>query len=199
MIKKRLSLSLIAMIGSVFLFVIASFAWFTLSDIVNVTPNIIQSQDVDVTGILYESDDNITYTEVSDITFENGVPGDVKYYKIVVTNNNSFAISTQISMVGITNTYTDIAGDTSNFNAGRSLLDVVLLSASNTADAETIASQTLTSLLIGGVKIISHDNVPIPSGSTVEFYFSLMMDINAGNDYENLQLDISNIYIQSFD
>ncbi|HOO43962.1 MAG TPA: hypothetical protein PKU69_02715, partial [Bacillota bacterium] len=92
MIKKRLSLSLIALIGSVLLFVVASFAWFAISDIVNFGDNPVQVIDIDVDADLYVSDNGVDYIIASSIELTNSIPGDVKYYKVVITNNNEFAI-----------------------------------------------------------------------------------------------------------
>ncbi len=196
MIKKRLSLSLVALIGSVFLFVIASFAWFAVSNIVNIGETIIETQDIDVVAVLYESYDDLTYDEVSSIDLQTQVPGDIKYYKLLITNNNDFAIATQVSLYGLTDTYTAIGGDTSNYTAGRSLAEVLLLNASNNIDSVTIVNQSLTSLMIS-TKVITHESVSIPASGTAELYFSFTVSDDAGNDYQNLRLDFTNLFIQS--
>jgi hypothetical protein len=196
--KKRLSLSLVALIGSVFLFVIASFAWFNVSDIVDVLPDSVNVQDIDVTAVLYESDDDITYVLSAGIDFQNQAPGGIKYYKLVVTNNNDFDIYTQVSLYGFTETYTDINGDTSNFTAERSLADVVFINASNNKNSETIENLTISSLAFSDY-LITHENVLVTFSESTELYFSLTLSENAGNDYQNLQLDFSNIYVKSIE
>jgi len=196
MIKKRLSLSLVALIGSVFLFVIASFAWFAVSDIVNIDGSIIDIQDIDVSAVLYESYDDVTYNVVSSIDFQTQVPGDIKYYKLLITNDNDFTISTQVSLFGVTDIYTDINGDTANYTAGRSLAEVLLLNASNNIDSVTIVNQSLTTL-IASTKVITHESVSIPASGTAELYFSFTVSEDAGNDYQNLRLDFTNLFVQS--
>jgi len=196
MIKKRLSLSLVALIGSVFLFVIASFAWFAVSDIVNIGGSIIDIQDIDVSAVLYESYDDVTYDIVSSIDFQTQVPGDIKYYKLLITNDNDFTISTQVSLFGVTDIYTDINGDTANYTAGRSLAEVLLLNASNNIDSVTIVNQSLTTL-IASTKVITHESVSIPASGTAELYFSFTVSEDAGNDYQNLRLDFTNLFVQS--
>ncbi|MBI9009142.1 MAG: hypothetical protein JEZ05_03850 [Tenericutes bacterium] len=196
MIKKRLSLSLVALIGSVFLFVIASFAWFTLSNINDLGDFLVNQQDISVEAVLWESDDDITYTESTGISFENQVPGDVKYFKLVITNNNDFEVYTQVSLYGMSETYTSINGDTSNYASGRLLADVILLNTSNNIDSVTIVDQTLSSL-VGSTKLITHDSVAIASLGTAELYFSFTIPETIGNDYQNLRLDFTNLYIQS--
>ena len=196
MIKKRLSLSLVALIGSVFLFVIASFAWFAVSDIVNIDGSIIDIQDIDVSAVLYESYDDVTYNVVSSIDFQTQVPGDIKYYKLLITNDNDFTSSTQVSLFGVTDIYTDINGDTANYTAGRSLAEVLLLNASNNIDSVTIVNQSLTTL-IASTKVITHESVSIPASGTAELYFSFTVSEDAGNDYQNLRLDFTNLFVQS--
>lgn len=199
MIKKRFTLSLIALIGSALLLVVASFAWFAISNITNVDTSTIDVRDLDVTAVLYESDDDVIYTEVvsGGISFENQVPGDVKYFRVNLTNNKDFAISTQMFLNGFTDTYTDIGGNTENYTAGRTLMDVMLLSSSNNINSDTITNQTLTSLLLGSVKIVTHQSVSIPASGTAELYFSITFPSTVGNDYQNLKLTIDNVYVQA--
>jgi len=195
--KKRLSLSLFAMIGSVLLFVIASFAWFAISDIVDIGDNTIQLIDINVSAELYSSDDGVSYVAASRIELLNSVPGDIKYYKIVVTNENDFAVHTQVSLHGFSDSYTDIAADTSNYALGQTLMDVVLLNASNNIDLIEITDQTLSSLYFASEFVITHENVVISALGSAEFYFSFTISEEAGNDYQNLLLDIDYIFVQS--
>ncbi len=197
MIKKRLTVSLIVLIGSAFLFVFASFAWFAISDITDVGSNIINVVDIDVSAELYVSDDGTNYTSASSIDFQNVVPGDIKYYKIVITNNNDFNINTQVSLHGFTDSVADSEGDDTNYLAGKTLLDVLVLNASNNVDSNTITNQTLTSLLQASSFVVTHESVAIAASGTAECYFSFTVSTSAGNDYQNLKLDISNLFIQS--
>ena len=198
MIKKRLSLSLVALMGSLFLFVAASFAWFAVSNLVDVGPNIVDVQDINVTAELYVSDNGVDYVVATSIDFQNVVPGDIKYYKIIVTNENAFEVSTQVSLRGFTDTYTDISSDTSNFTAGNTLKDVILLNSSNSVNSDTIDDQILTSIYFASSVVITHENVTVPALGSAELYFSFTIsETLAGNDYQNLRLDIAHIYVQS--
>jgi len=197
MMKRRLTLSLTAMIGSVLLFVVASFAWFAISNIVDVGDNTIQLINIDVSAEFYVSDNGVDYVAATSIELLNSVPGDIKYYKIVITNNNDFAVHTQVSLHGFTDSYTDIGGDTSNYASGQTLMDVVLLNASNNIDSNTITNQTLTSLYFADTFVVTHEDVVISGLGTAEFYFSLTISDDAGNDYQNLRLDIEHIFVQS--
>ncbi len=197
MTQKRLTLSLVALMGSVLLFVIASFAWFAISDVLNINDNTIELINIDVDADLYVSDNGSDYVLASSIEFLNNVPGDIKYYKIVLTNNNDFAIHTQVSLHGFTDSYADAGGDTSNYALGQTLMDVVLLNASNNIDSVTITDQTLTSLYYGSALVITHEDVLVPALGGAEFYFSFTISEDAGNDYQNLGLDIAHIFVQS--
>lgn len=197
MMKKRLTLSLTAMIGSVLLFVVASFAWFAISDIVDIGGNTIQLINIDVSAEFYVSDNGVDYVSASSIELANAVPGDIKYYKIVITNNNDFAIHTQVSLHGFTDSYTDAGGDTSNYTEGRTLMDVVLLNASNNIDLNSITNETLTSQYFASSFVVTHEDVVIAGSGSAEFYFSFTISEDAGNDYQNLRLDIEHIFVQS--
>jgi len=197
MIKKRLSLSLIALIGSVLLFIVASFAWFAVSEIVNIGNGTVQIINIDVNAELYVSDDGVEYVSASNIELTNSLPGDIKYYKVIVTNNNDFSIHTRLTLHGLTDYYTDIGGDTSNYYAGRSLMEVTLLNASNSIDSVTLVDQPMDTLVIASSFIITHEDVLVPASGTAECYFSFTISESAGNDYQNLRFDIDNLYVQS--
>ncbi|MBN2876225.1 MAG: hypothetical protein JXL85_01090 [Bacilli bacterium] len=189
--KKNFTLSLVAMIGSVLLFVVASFAWFAISDTAGSDLITIDAQDIDIDATLYVSDDGINYSPATEIDFQNTVPGDIKYYKVEITNNNDFTVYTQVSLHDFTDSVTDPLGDDSNYLAGRSLMDVIIL------NSDQITDQLLTTLLIADVFVITHEAVEITASSTEELFFSFTISGSAGNDYQNLQLDIDHILVQS--
>ncbi len=191
MMKKNFTLSLVVMIGSVLLFVVASFAWFAISDNVRADILTIDVQDIDVDAALYVSDDGITYTAATSIDFQNAVPGDIKYYKVVITNNNDFTVYTQLSLHNFTDSVSDPSGDDTNYLAGRSLLDVIIL------NSDQVTDQTMTSLLIASSFVITHESVEIAASATQELFFDFTISETAGNDYQNLQLDIGQILVQS--
>ncbi len=197
MIKKRMTLSIVTLIGSVFLFVIASFAWFAVSNQTNSNGIVLENEDIDVSAVFYDSDDDISYSVATEIDFNNATPGDVKYYKLVVTNNNAFSINTQVFLYGYTNSYANEGGDVSNNAAGRKLATVTLLNASNNIDSVTIEDRNVHQELSDS-KLITHDYVTIPANSTGEFYFSFTIPVTVGNDYGNLKFSFTNIYVSSF-
>ncbi len=199
MIKKRLTLSLVALVGSVFLFIVAAFAWFAVTEVVDLMPNIVRIKDIDVDATLYVSSDNINFSETNSINIDTAVPGDSWYYKLVVTNNNTFSVSTHVTLQGLNESFRDGTADTSNFLAGKSLLDITFLDASNSVNAEVIIDQSLDSLAAGGDSITTHSSVDIEPMTTVELYFSLTISSAAGNDYQNLSLSIDNLFVMSTD
>jgi len=197
MIKKRLSLSLVAMVGSLFLFVAASFAWFTASEIVSFGEDIVDIRNIDVTAELYVSDNGVDYVAATNIDFQTSTPGDIKYYKLIIANDNVFNVFTKISLHGFTDIYSDVLADTSNYSAGKSLMDVLLLNTSNNVNSDTIVDQTLSSLEASSF-VITHENIIVSALSSAEFFFSFTVsETLAGNDYQNLRLDIDNLYVQS--
>ena len=197
MIKKRMTLSIVTLIGSVFLFVIASFAWFAVSNQTNSDGIVLENEDIDVSAVFYDSDDDISYSVATSIDFNNATPGDVKYYKLVVTNNNAFSINTQVFLYGYTNSYANEGGDVSNNAAGRKLATVTLLNASNNIDLVTIEDRNVHQELSDN-RLVTHDYVTIPANSTGEFYFSFTIPVTVGNDYGNLKFSFTNIYVSSF-
>jgi hypothetical protein len=202
MIKKRLSLSLIALVGSVLLFIVTSFAWFTVSEIVSIggINNALRDEDVEVE--IFVSTDGINYNLTTEIDFQNQMPGDVVYYRVDITNNNQENISSQVSMYGFADELTDELGDDTNLLAGNSLVDVILVDVSNSVNANTIEDQTLASLLSSPNKVSANvvlvETMVIASTTTESVYFSLTFSGTAGNDYQNLALSIDNIFVQSF-
>lgn len=196
MIKKRMTLSIVTLIGSLFLFVIASFAWFALSNTVDSNGLIIENEDIDVTAVLYDSEDDLSYSINTEISFINSTPGTVKFFKLEVTNNNNFSIYTRIFLYGYSNSYYDGLGNQTNYNEGRELADVTLLNSSNNIDSVTIEDKTISSLYLSS-KVVTNDYVTIPAGQTCEFYFSFTIPTSVGNDYQNLMFEFSNIYVSS--
>lgn len=197
MLKKKMSLSIIALIGSMLLFISVSLAWFAVSTNAGILGNVLNMQNIDVTAVLYESDDATNYTETTSISMTDTVPGSVKYYKVVITNNNDFAIFTQSKLYGFTDNYAYLGGDTSNYAAGKSMLDILLINASNNVNSESITDQTMTSLLSGQQFINLVQSMSIDPDQTVELYFSFTVSSDAGNDYQNLSLEIEKLLIMS--
>lgn len=197
--KKRMTFSLITLIGSLFLFVIASFAWFAISEIIDLGDINIDVKQINVSATLYVSDNGSDYVLATNIDFNNSVPGDVKYYKIVVNNNNSFAVNTSISLRGFTDGVADLSGDDTNYLAGRSLMDVLLINSSNNVDSNTIVNQSMSSLLFA-TDVYTHNSVTISPSSSAELYLSFTVSPSlAGSDYQNLKLDIDSLIVHSAD
>ncbi len=202
MIKKRLSLSLIALVGSVLLFIVTSFAWLTVSEIVSIGGINNSLRDGDVDFEIYVSTDGVSYSLTTEIDFQNKMPGDITYYRVDITNNNQDTISSHVSLYGFNDELTDPLGDDTFLLAGNSLVDVTYVDANNTVNAYTISNQVLDSLLSSTNKasasVILVESMSIASSATESVYFSLTFSGAAGNDYQNLALTIDNIFVQSF-
>ncbi|MFH0992747.1 MAG: hypothetical protein V1761_00190 [bacterium] len=197
-----MTLSILALTSAVFLFAVATFAWLTVSDIVDIGQTEVQIEDIDATAVLQVSTDGgLNYVDTTTISIENAVPGDVYYYRIVITNTGALALNTRVLFYGFTSSVASIFGDDTNFEAGRTLCTVLLYSMTNTANEETISGQTLASL-IGGTpyetgNFIGADNIDIAYATSETVYFTITVPGTVGNDYSNLRLTLDSIHIQS--
>jgi hypothetical protein len=203
--NKRMVLSLIAMISSVFLFVFASFAWLTISDVVNIFGPELSINDINAEANLYLDLDGDGLVDVGSIELLAGVSGNTSNFQIILENTGNVDITSKIMLYGFTNNVADPLGDDTNFLAGKSLIDVIRVSASNSINAEIIDNQTLLSLLPSGmngdfsesgVTLCYEISLAVGQSGSISFSFTIDGDL-AGNDYQNLLLLISKVSIQS--
>ncbi|MFA5007530.1 MAG: hypothetical protein WC509_08755 [Candidatus Izemoplasmatales bacterium] len=202
MFKRKMSLSIAALTSAVLLFIGATFAWLTLSDIVHLGGTEVAVEDVEATAVLETSADGVSgWTSTSAIAIANAVPGDVFYYRLVITNVGAKPIDTAVAFIGFSNSVADILGDDANFQAGRSLAAVLLYSMTNTANTDTITDQPIQTLAGGPVTSASQfygaTNLDIAVSDSETVYFSLSIAETMGNDYQNLKLTIDLISVQS--
>lgn len=202
--NRRLSLSLIAMISSVFMFVFASFAWLQISDRVSVfgpTGNVVNIQQ---TVVLYASQDGINYLEDTSMSISSGAPGNIYYFEVYIENTGDIAISSKVVLYGFTTELSDPSGYDTGYLAGRSLVEVLRVNTSNNSNSEVIDNELMIDLL---PDIPSGDfsesfltllsGVDIGVGENITLSVSFTLDEAAGNDYQNLMLLISSISVQS--
>jgi len=202
MARKRLMLSIVALAASAFLFVFATFAWWQVSDIVNVDGGVVNVGDIDVSTTLYVSDDYVVFSETDEIAFHTS-PGSTTYYQLSLTNNSNATVDIKTSMSGFLDGYATGASSTENFASGQSLLDVTYLDITNSLTSENINYTLMRDLLPSGVdpaqaSITLISSIPLPPGETVEIFFSFTIGGElAGNDYQNLRLDITSLDVQA--
>ena len=205
MTKSKMILSLVALIGASLVFVVATFAWLTVTNVNGLGDILLNQTDMGTETILEVSTDGITYSPASSISIDNAVPGDVTYYRLSIENIGEVGVLTSVYLWGFIDSVADPLGDSTNFNNGQTLRDVLLVDSSNSATSETIVSTTMTSLigtLPPGVDYdqalfgIAHD-IPIAVSGTQYVYFTLTVDPDAGNDFQNLSLAISQIQVSS--
>jgi len=205
MSKKRMTLSLIVLISSVFLFVFTSFAWFTIAKFIDIGGNTVNLIDIEATATLYVSTDDISYEVATEISITNSMPGTVMYYHLVIENTGDIDIHTKVSLYGFTNAVADSLGSDTNYQNGKTLIDVIRVSETNDLNSETL-SNDLLSLLIphqesgdySQSSAILVEDLSLAVGNTVIVSFSLAIDgALVGNDYQNLMLEIANLAIQS--
>lgn len=205
MSKKRMTLSIIVLISSVFLFVLTSFAWFAISDFINIGNPTIDLINIEATVTLYVSTDDVIYNEATEITISNSVPGTVMYYRLVIENTGDIAIHTEIDLYGFTDSVADPLGSDANYLAGNSLFDVIRVSQSNNWNSEVINNVVLSTLIpfqsSGDYSQSSAtlvEDLSLAVGNTAIVSFSFTIDGNlAGNDYQNLMLEITSLAIHS--
>jgi hypothetical protein len=202
MLNKRMSLSIVALTGAVLLFIGVSFAWLTISQIVDLDETTIALENVDATAVLQVSTDGgNNYVDTDAIAIANAVPGDVFYYRLVITNTGARAIDSQVAFIGFTNAAADPLGDDANYQAGRSLASVLLYSMTNTSNMSTITDESIATLVGGTVtstsSFLGAENLSIAIGESETVYFTLKISSSMGNDYQNLKLTIAMIAIQS--
>ncbi len=194
MIKKRMTLSLIALIGSAFLFVFASFAWLAVSQIINVGSFQFGVQDVEVSTVLEVSDDGITYVPVEKILFTNSVPGTTKYYRLTLENVGEMPVDSKVLLEGFSDGVSDPG---STYDNTKTLQDMILVSCSNNVNSETIDEVTITSLksTLDSFYLVSSIHLEPTDVGVIDFTFTISSA--AGNDYQNLSLEIDRLMIQS--
>lgn len=201
MIKKRMTLSLIALISSVFLFVLASFAWMTLSQIISIDTNIFNLIDVKAEVTLEVSYDGEEYSVVDTILFDQAVPGSTIYYRISIHNTGNVSSHIQVAFYGFSDTQND---ETVPYDDSRSLREVLFISTENNINDEAIDQVAMVELMNS-----------VPSGDYTSSYLyvlgamlleadetgvlelSFQVAPSAGNDYQNLALSINRIIIAS--
>jgi len=199
-VKKRIILSLIAMMGSVFLLVVASFTWFTVSNRDTVGDNVLGVVDLDVSVTLEVSTDGINYSETSSIIISNMVPGTTVYYRLVLGNDGNVPVDIRIFLYG----FTDGPADSNyTYDDTKTLRDVLVFDCWNTINSETISAQTISSLLPivpsgdysdQSFDLVSSLELPVAGNGIV--YFEFQFPGSVGNDYQNLALEIARLSVQ---
>jgi hypothetical protein len=201
MIKNKMTLALVALIGSTLLFIVATFAWLTVSNIVNIGDTEIELEDIEATVTLNVSTDGGTiYNPTTAVTFANAVPGDVFYYSLVIENTGAVIINSRVLFQGFITSFAIGTG-----TPEKSLIDVLILDVHNTANGDIIDNQTMTSQigeLPGGLtypnaSLTLASNLDIAIGATETVFFTITVATTAGNDYGNLKLTVDAIQIQS--
>ena len=205
MTKSKMILSLVALIGASLVFVVATFAWLTVTNVNGLGDILLNQTDMGTETILEVSTDGITYSPASSISIDNAVPGDVTYYRLSIENIGEVGVLTSVYLWGFIDSVADPLGDSTNFNNGQTLRDVLLVDSSNSATSETIVSTTMTSLIGTLPPGVDYDqalfgianDIPIAVSGTQYVYFTLTVDPDAGNDFQNLSLAISQIQVSS--
>jgi hypothetical protein len=205
MFRNKMSLSILAFAGSIILFIGATFAWYTLTQNIFVDPITQTVVNLDASAGLELSPDGVEYDTTSSVITQNRVPGDTVYYRIEIENTGTVDLSLRIRFEGFLITANNPLKDISNFLNNVNLTEVIIMSASNNMNSDSIQEQYL-SYLIGtlppGIEledatITLFSNILVPVGESVIVLFDLTIDSSAGNQYQNLQLSIDKIVIEA--
>jgi len=195
--KKRMTLSLVALISSVFLFVLASFAWLAVSDIINIGSNPLSVVDLDVEATLEVSDNGSDYVSADWIAFTNSVPGSSKYYRLTITNVGSIDCYTKVSLDGFVDGPTN---GSVTYDNTKSLSDVTILNSSYVVNSDPVVNEivdeTMTDSLTGSVIFLA-TSIYLDVDDVVILDFSFLISGSAGSDYQNLDLSIDRLLVQS--
>lgn len=205
MFKKKMLLSIVALAASVLMFIGATFAWFVFKFSADIDPVTGTVVNVNASGGLEISTDGITYDTTNAIGVQDRVPGDVVYYQLVIDNTGETPLNVRVRFNGFVNEPANPLRSMVNYLAGRSLLDAILVSATNSVNSDVI-DQVLMTDLIGPLPpgityetatLILFDNLYIPVNGGAVITFSFTISPTAGNQYQNLNLSVDSIVIDA--
>lgn len=197
-------LSLAVLIGSVFMFVFASFAWLQISEVVNIANLSGNISDIETPAILYVYTEGEGYTESESLNLGSGAPGNVYFFQVVITNDGDVSVSTRVLFTGFLTSMTDPNGVDTGYLAGYSLVDVIRITTSNNVDSQAIDDELMINLLPSGTggdfsesTLTLMDPITLGVGESVTLNVTLVLDGETSNDYQNLSLQIGSIAVQS--
>jgi hypothetical protein len=205
MLNNKLTISIISFVGSVLLFIGATFAWLLLSNIVEIESGTRTVINVDASAGILVSLDGIVFDTTSVVVTESRVPGDVVFYQLFIENTGNVELNIRVRFFGFINSPADAQKDTTNYDQGRSLIEVVYLNASNNIDSSTIENILLVDAIgtlpsgttFQTAHLILFNNINIPIGENATVTFSFTFSPNAGNEYQNLKLSIDSIIVDA--
>lgn len=186
--KTKLYLSLISLVGAILLFVFTSLAWFAVSDIIDIGIFSAQVNKKNIDFELYESEDGITYSLITELSFNIAIPGDSKYYRLVITNPEVDDFEVFVVLDGVDK----VMSNGAVYSGPASVFSVI--NVETVIDSATVIDNTIDTL-IDGQTINITDFFVISGGEskTVDFTFSLLS--SAGNEFQGLGLEIDDVII----
>lgn len=184
--KTKMHLSLISLVGAILLFVFTSLAWFSVSEFIDIGLFSAQVGNKEIEYELYTSEDGVTYTLATELSFDVTVPGDTMYYRVVLTNPDTTDYSVVVVLSGIE----IVLSDGSPYLGTAPLYEVVAVQ--STIDSAIVVDDTLDALMNGqSVELSNTFTVVSEASETVDFTFSLLG--TAGNEFQGLGLKIENL------
>jgi hypothetical protein len=205
MITNKMTLSIVAFVGSVLLFIGATFAWILYQYWVDAGETTHTVVNVDASAGLEISYDGIEYDSVTSVATQNKVPGDIVFYRLYIENTGNTLISIRVKFYGFIISVNNPSKDDTNFQNGNNLVNAILLSATNDIDSVTVdnilLADAIGNLPLDGTyetaTLILFNNIIIPEGDNVTIVFTFTFSPTSGNEYQNLKLSIDSIIIDA--
>lgn len=203
--KTKFTMSLVMMIGSVLLFVGVTFAWIIVNRTIDSEDITSIIADVSVLTTLESSLDGVEYNSTEILGVSNIIPGDVVFYRLTIENTGNTSIDLRVRFFGFTSNVSNPLKNNLNHIEGRSLINVVKLSVTNTKNSDQINEQILSNVIgtlpvgltYSQANLNLINNIFLPVGDILSIDISFSLPTNIGNDYQNLRLSISSIIIDA--
>lgn len=184
--KNKMHLSLLSLVGAILLFVFTSLAWFAVSDFISIDFFSGQVSGKDIDFELYESEDGLVYNQITEIEFDIAVPGDIKYYRLVLTNPENIDLSVLVVLDGVQK----VMSNGAIYSGPAQVFEVI--SVETVIDSVVVVDDTLDQLL-DGQSIQLTDTFLLGSGLSETIDFEFEISGLAGNEFQGLGLEIENI------
>jgi len=202
--KRRFTLSLFALVGSVFVFVFATFAWWQVAGNAGVEDIPGEVNNIDAAVVLYASEDGLTYEQSNTIVIGSGSPGNTYFFQVVVENTGAVAVYNQVVLRGFVSGVSDTGGTYEGYNAGLSLVNVIRVTTSNSNNSDTIDNVIMSDLMpIPQNNDYSYSSLYLVQGiylapsTSYTLNVTFYLDETTGNEYQNLSLTIDQVSVES--
>ena len=195
LVKNRMLMSILALVGASLLLVGATLAWFTVSQTVNNNDIDLAVINVDATVTL-EKYDNDSWGTVDSLFIQNSVPGDSYQYRLVIYNSGNIGLKSDVILSDFVSGLSNPLG----YQNELSLLNAYQIAATNSQNAYEISTTTITAAIAdedntSSPNLLIANDFSLAIGATGYVYFTLSLPSDITNEYRNLALAIQQIRI----